>query len=178
VHGDCRSDRGGGPPDGTELALTAAPPDALSTPLAWDVWPCSRNWLLAGLALAFILCLSFVVQLYFGSAWWGGLTLVLLLLSVLPYYTRTHYRLDEQGVVARGPIATYRRSWSDIRAFFPHADGVLLSTLAKPSRLAYTRGLFLRFNNNRDEVLERVEAYLEHQKRGDGDPRAEPGVDG
>lgn len=143
----------------------------------WDVLPCSRNWLLSVAVAAFILCLSLAVQLYFGSPWWGGLTVVLLLLCVLPYYTRTHYRLDEQGIVARGAIATYRRSWPEIRACFAHADGVLLSPLAKPSRLAYTRGVFLRFDNNRDEVLERVEAYLRRQDRGDTAPHAEPGAD-
>ena len=177
MHGDCRSDRGGGQPDRSELAPVARAPDDLSTPLVWDVRPCSRNWLLAAAVAVFILILSLAVQLYFGSPWWGGLTLVLLLLSVLPYYTRTHYRLDEQGVVARGAIATYRRSWSEIRACFPHGDGVLLSPLAKPSRLAYTRGMFLRFDNNRDEVLERVEAYIRRQNRGDGEPDAEGGAD-
>jgi hypothetical protein len=141
------------------------------------VRPCSRNWLLSAVVAVFILCLSLAVQLYFGSPWWGGLALLLLLLSVLPYYTRTHYRLDEQGAVARGLIATYRRSWSEIEGYFPHADGVLLSPLAKPSRLAYTRGMFLRFDNNRDEVLKRVEAHLERQNRGDDDPDAEPRAD-
>jgi hypothetical protein len=35
-----------------------------------------------------------------------------------------------------------------------------LSPLLKPSRLAFTRGLFVRFDNNRDEVLRRVEACV------------------
>jgi hypothetical protein len=146
-------------------------------PLVWAVRPCSRHRLLAVVAVLFILALSLAVQLHFGSPWWGALTLVLLALSILPYYTRTEYRLDEEGVIARGLIGVYRRSWSEIRAWFAHDDGILLSPLAKPSRLAYTRGIFLRFHNNRDEVLERVEAYLGRQDHRDGNPSAEPEAD-
>jgi hypothetical protein len=146
-------------------------------PLVWAVRPCSRNWLLAAVVALFILVVSLAAQLCFGSPWWGALTLVLLSLSVLPYYTRSEYRLDEEGVVARGFIGAYRRSWPEIRAYFPQADGVLLSPLTSPSRLAYTRGVFLRFDNNRDEVLERVAAYLGGREGADRDPNAEPRAD-
>jgi hypothetical protein len=127
--------------------------------------------------VVFVLVLSLAVQVFFDSSWWSAVTLLLLSLSVLPYYTRTHYRLDHTGVVARGLIGVYRRPWSEIRAHFAHPDGVLLSPLDRPSRLAYTRGVFLRFSDNRNEVLERVEAYLGRQSRGDAAADAEPRAD-
>lgn len=177
MHGDRGPDRGGGQPGADELGPNAALGEEFSRPLAWAVRPCARNWLLAAVVVVFILGLSLAAQLQFGSPWWGALTLALLSLSVLPYYSRTHYRLDREGVVARGLIGTYRRPWSEIRAYFPHADGVLLSPLAKPSRLAYTRGIFVRFDNNRDEVLDRVEAYSGLHQRGNTSPDAESGAD-
>lgn len=118
-----------------------------------------------------MLVLSFAVQLLSGSPWWGGLAFVLLALSVAPYYLATTYEVTGTGAAAQGVFGTHRRSWCDVRAVFPDEDGVLLSPFAKPTRLAYTRGLFLRFSGNRDEVLKRVEASM-GQAAGDPGPAA------
>jgi hypothetical protein len=130
---------------------------------------------MAGAVALFVLALSLAVQLHFGGVWWGGLAFVLLALAVLPYYAATTYELGEREIVVRGPLATYRRSWSEVRSYFPDAEGVLLSPLDKPSRLALTRGLYVRFGGNRDEVLQRVAALVERRAEDDG---AASGADG
>ena len=76
------------------------------TPLRWSVRPCARNPVLAVAVAALVLAVSLAVQLYYESPWWGGLALLLLTLSVLPYYASTQYELNDEGVVARGPVVT------------------------------------------------------------------------
>ncbi len=143
----------------------------------WSVRPCAGNPVLAVAVAALVLAVSFAVQLYFGSPWWGGFAFVVLTLSVLPYYAAMRYEMDEEGVAVRGPFATHRRAWSEVRRYFPYPDGVLLSPLATPSRLALTRGLFVRFHHNRDEVLQRVEAFVGQAGGAEGGPEARPRVE-
>ena len=164
MYGDCGSDRGG--------AVEADRP----APLTWSVRPCTRRPLRAVLVGAFILVLSFAVQLLCGSPWWAALTVVLLGLSVAPCYARTAYEVSQEGATAAGLFGKHRRAWSEVRAWFPDAEGVLLSPLDRPSRLAYTRGLYLRFDNNRDEVLARVEAFIEQASRQPGAAGPEGGA--
>ncbi|MGQ9730921.1 MAG: hypothetical protein ACUVX8_06545 [Candidatus Zipacnadales bacterium] len=129
--------------------------------------PCTHNPLAAGAVAFLILVISFGAQLAFGGAWGALLTLVLLSLSVASYYTRTTYELSGEEAIVRGLFGTHRRQWNEIQAIFPDAEGVLLSPLKRPSRLAYTRGLYIRFNNNREEVLGRVKALMEQAANTD-----------
>lgn len=117
----------------------------------------------------FVLAMSLAVDVLFGSVWWGALALLLLGVSVAPYYVGATYAVSEEGAAAAGLFGTHRRRWADVKGCFPDADGVLLSPFARPTRLAYTRGLYLRFADNRDEVLTRVEAFVEQAA---GEPRA------
>jgi len=137
--------------------------------LVWSVRPCARNPLLAVAVALFVLGMSLAVDVLFGSVWWGALALLLLAVSVAPYYVGATYVVSEAGAAAAGLFGTHRRRWAEVKGCFPDAEGVLLSPLARPTRLAYTRGLYLRFADNRDEVMARVEAFLEQAA-------AEPGA--
>lgn len=136
--------------------------------LSWSVRPCTRHRCLAVVVAAFILALSLAVQVLFGSPWWGLLALLLLGLSVAPHYAGATYALTAEGASVRGLLVTHRRAWSEVKAHFPDAEGVLLSPLSKPTRLAYTRGLYLRFADNRDEVLACVERLAGQAARDSG----------
>ena len=152
--------------------------DPLSEPLVWSVRPCTRNWPLAIGVVVLILLLSLAVQLYFEGPFWALLTLVLLGLAVAPHYVSARHELSEEGVKVRGLLVTYSRPWSEIAGRFPDRDGVMLSPLSTPSKLAYTRGIYLRFSENRDEVLERVEAYVARASGGDDEPAGDDGAHG
>jgi hypothetical protein len=137
-------------------------------PLTWSSTPCKRHPFLAVAVGMLVMAVSLAVKVHYG-VWWGALALSLLTLSVFSYYGPTQYELNAEGVVAQGLLVSYRRAWPEIQTYYADADGVLLSPLPKPSRLAATRGLYVRFADNRDEVLTRVEAFLEQAA---GEPRA------
>ena len=136
--------------------------------LSWTVQPWRRNRAL-GVAVAFlILAVTFAVRVAFGSIGWSLLALVLLSLSVARFYLPTRYVLSAQGARMEGPFGTVEREWSAFRSWFAGTDGVLLSPLTKPTRLAFTRGIFLPFDDHRDEVLAAVEAFLGPRSSPDG----------
>ncbi|MCJ7458582.1 MAG: hypothetical protein MUP17_06300, partial [candidate division Zixibacteria bacterium] len=48
---------------------------------------------------------------------------------------------------------TRKMEWGKYRSFYMDKNGVLLSPFEKPSRLENFRGIYLRFNQNKDEVV-------------------------
>jgi len=147
-------------------------------PLTWSVRPAGRNRWLAAAVAAFVLAMSLAVQVLFGSPWWGLLALLLLGLSVAPFYVGATYVVAEEGASAGGLFATHRRAWTEVKGCFPDAEGVLLSPLERPTRLAYTRGLYLRFADNRDEVMDRVEGFMGQAAGVSGAPAPNGRADG
>jgi hypothetical protein len=73
------------------------------------------------------------------------------------YWTPQKYKLDRNGATARCGISVTAITWSDVNEIFPDAGGVKLSPLSQESRLSPFRGVYLRFSDNREEVLERIE---------------------
>lgn len=134
-------------------------------PLVWSVRPCDANRPLAAVVIVFVLVVALATQLVGGAPGWTLVALLLLGLSIAPYYARVTYEISREGASAAGWFGTHRRQWPEVKAYFPDAEGVLLSPIAKPTRVAYTRGLYLRFAGNRDEVMKRVEAYVEEATR-------------
>jgi hypothetical protein len=127
-------------------------PSAGGEALEWTVHPArERPWqCMAVVAVIVLACVG--VWYGFQSLWFAFIAAVVLPLSLLSYFAPTTYRLSKEGVEVRGPLFTDRREWSKFRRVFPDRDGVLLTPLKRPTRLAYTRGVYLRCADNREAV--------------------------
>jgi len=105
------------------------------------------------------------VGLYFSfGVFWAILAIVLVGGAVLPYFLPTTYVLDETGVKKKGLVMETRKPWRDFRSYYPDKNGVLLSPFVKPSRLENFRGLYVRFKENRKEVLSIIEKNIPKRK--------------
>lgn len=80
--------------------------------------------------------------------------------ALLPFYTPTTYTLGNQYVASKGLLWHTRREWSALRSCYASDKGVLLSPFSRPSRLEGFRGIFLRFEGNREQVLEFIASRL------------------
>lgn len=83
----------------------------------------------------------------------GLLAAAFLLGSTMEFWWPVRYRLDASGASARVGVSVTSIEWSAVRRAILGEDGVKLSPLEKPSRTAPFRGVYIRFNRNRDEVL-------------------------
>ena len=102
-----------------------------------------------------------VVGLYFSfGVFWAILSIVLIGGAILPYFLPTTYVLDDKGVKKKGLIMETRKLWEDFRSYYPDKNGVLLSPFVRPSRLENFRGLYIRFKENREEVLAIIEKNI------------------
>lgn len=96
---------------------------------------------------------AFLLYINTQSLGWALLSVVILMVGVYDFLLPTRYSLDEYGAESR--VLFYRRhkSWSALRSFYPDHHGVLLSPFPSRSRLEGFRGMYLRFVDNREEVL-------------------------
>lgn len=73
------------------------------------------------------------------------------------YWMPQSYRLDANGATARCGLSVSSIAWRDVKRLIPDAEGVKLSPLEKDGRMSAFRGVYLRFGDQKEEVLRRVE---------------------
>jgi len=132
--------------------------------LSWRVHPLTESVKRSVMVIGIIVLFCSVVHLSFGELFWTILSLVFLLASLSPYFLPTVYTLNDKEVIVKR-ILTTKRLWTSFRGFYWDQNGVQLSPFTYPSRLDAYRGLFLRFGDNKEEVLEFIKKHL---------PKADP----
>lgn len=88
-----------------------------------------------------------------GSVYWAAAAVVFLALGVYDYWLPTTFRLDERGVSSRTLFFARKKRWDEVRSLHPDARGVLVSPFPAVTRLDTFRGLYVRFDGNREAVL-------------------------
>lgn len=128
--------------------------------IEWISFPAVENLKKTTIATIFIIGLSTLLYFLYGPIY-GFLSILFLGFSLLPYYTPTTYRLNEDGIEVKKVFYTIKKSWSNFRSFYPDKNGVLLSPFPIPTRLENFRGIYIRFRGNGEEVLSVVESMMD-----------------
>ena len=129
--------------------------------LHWTVHPLRHEApVKTALLVLIILVAPVLVALAFETTAFGFLAAVLLAASMSRYFAPTRYALLQEHVLIAHLGARRTTPWNRIRRRAVLPDGVFLSPFARPHRLDPFRGCFLRFRDNRDEVIAYVEARL------------------
>jgi hypothetical protein len=130
--------------------------------LNWTAHPLRQEPLFkSALLIAIIAGVVAMVVDAFGHALYGLVSLMVLTLSLARYFFPTRYALDEEGCQVQALLGFVRRyPWTQFRRADVHREGIFLSPFARPSRLDTFRGTFLKFHQNRDEVLYFVRRHV------------------
>lgn len=81
----------------------------------------------------------------------------MIFLATADFWMPLHFRLDETGATRKVGLSVSMIEWQAILQVRVDEDGVKLSPLASEgSRLEPFRGVYLRFDGNQNEVLERI----------------------
>ncbi|HVL39417.1 MAG TPA: hypothetical protein VM328_08525 [Fimbriimonadaceae bacterium] len=139
---------------------------ALEAPvLEWRVRQWSREpwkrWVVAGAAAM----AGVAGLLLFQSLLLAVVGFVAILASTADYWMTVRNRIDANGCSVRYGFSVSAISWSEVKRVVVSEVGVKLSPLAETSRLSAFRGVFLRFEGNREEVLQAVRAHIEEDVR-------------
>jgi len=132
--------------------------------LKWSSHPVKRKALISILVIVLLFVVWSVVYLATSSLFLTGLSVIIMLGSLSSFFLPTHYELHQEKIKIRFFLTKREREWSTFRSFYVDKNGVLLSPFAKPSRLENFRGIYVRFSQNKDQVVDFVKSKMERQK--------------
>lgn len=136
--------------------------------LEWTCHPMKRKPLVTAAVLLFIVVLAICVYVATTSRLFTVLALIILFASLAKFFFPTTYRFSDTRIAIKSTMQTLYKEWRLFRSFYPDKNGVLLSPFAGPSRLENFRGIYLMYNDNREEVLavvkSRIQSNLEREK--------------
>jgi hypothetical protein len=128
--------------------------------LSWRCLPARRSPGRTAGVVVFLLVLAVFINWYTHSPGFAVILTVVMFLSLSAYFFPAWYTLSDKGVRVKTLITTFEKPWDLYRSYWPDRNGVLLSPFPYKSRLENFRGLFVRFEGNRDEVLSFVKRYV------------------
>jgi hypothetical protein len=129
--------------------------------LKWSSHPVKKKTFISFLVIVFLSVVWLVVYLTTYSLFLTGLSVVIMLGSLSSFFLPTHYELDQEKIKVRFFLTKREREWSAFRSFYVDKNGVLLSPFAKPSRLENFRGIYVRFHQNKDQVVDFVKSRIQ-----------------
>jgi hypothetical protein len=135
-----------------------------SAHLEWSVFPIAENARRSVIVVLIIGGVCVAVQMAFKDTFLTVLSVVILVVSLHTFFTKTTYRLAEDGVTVKTVGVSTFKTWAAFKRYTADAKGVTLSPFAQPSRLDAFRSVRLLFGGNRDEVV----AFI--SKRVGGNP--------
>lgn len=97
------------------------------------------------------------------SPFFALLGVLFILASTTDFWLPVRYRLDEKGASLKCGVSQSAIDWPMVKSIVENNEGVKLSPLKPGGRLEAFRGVYLRFENNRDEVLAKIRSHMEEQ---------------
>lgn len=111
--------------------------------------------------------LGLILMVVWGSVYWYTLSLGYLLLAIFilvaslsAYFFPTVFELTPEKVMVKYAATRKEKTWDFFRSFYADSNGVFLSPFTKPSRMENFRGLYLIYNDNKEEVLNFVKSKI------------------
>jgi hypothetical protein len=128
--------------------------------LQWSSHPVKKNiWVSMGV-IVFLIAIWLVVYWTTSNPILLGISVVIMLGSLSSFFLPTQYLLDNDKVRIKFFFTTREKKWETFRSYYVDKNGVLLSPFGRPSRLENFRGLYIRFNQNRDLVVDFVKEKI------------------
>lgn len=136
--------------------------------LEWTCHPVRYRPMTGILVAMVVLLFTAGAHLSFGDRFLTIVSLVVLTLSVSPFYLPTFYRIADDKASIRSIFGRKMKSLKLFRRLAADHHGVLLSPFDRPSRLDRFHGLNLRFDSvDRERVLEFLGRRLADNERED-----------
>jgi len=128
--------------------------------LRWRSHPFKRSIKTSILVIGFLILCWFFVYLSTQSTLFLVISVVILLGSLSSFFLPTEYELSNDKIKVRFFFSEKEKDWDFYQSYYADKNGVLLSPFEKPSRLENFRGMYLRFEKNKDEVVDFVKSKM------------------
>ncbi len=135
----------------------------------WTFNPWSKNPAVASSVIFINLAITVTVYFLYPEKIFAVLALLVMFGMTATLYLPVSYRLDEEGVAVFFLGTRTFRKWSHYRNYYLHRDGVFLTSMPMPSRLDPFRGHFLRYDGDKNIVIEYVKAHVKRIQEEKGE---------
>jgi len=139
------------------------PQNANAPEMKWTVHLIKRNWIVSTAVVLFLIILCSAIYLSFNSATFLLLSVAILVISLSPFFLPTTYTFQDDCIIVKSLFRKSSRQWDSFKSYYPDRNGVLLSPFSSPTRLENFRGIYIRFENNRSEVVEFIQKKIKNQ---------------
>jgi hypothetical protein len=130
------------------------------SPIRWRSWPVRDSAVRTALAAAVMLAVGAAVYGVTGRVVLAAVALAALAVACWRFFLPIEYELGETGVGQRLFGRRRRIPWRAIARFELFESGLLLMPDADHSPIAPLQGLYLPWNNHRNEILATVRHYV------------------
>jgi len=130
--------------------------------LEWTVHPLKANKKVSIGLIVFLIVLCTSIYFSFDSFTFLILSVIFLVGSLSSFFLPTTYLFQDDYIIVKTIFRRFSKQWGSFKSYYPDKNGVLLSPFPHPTRLENFRGLYIRFNNNKTEVVNFIK-----QKIGD-----------
>ena len=142
------------PPQATKNPPTKIPSEPI---LAWTVHLVRQS----PEKLAWIIPL-FLGACFCGLTWMGllGILVVVVALTttLADFLFPMRYTLTSERAICRRTFGVTEIRWENVKRYYIDDQGIKLSPLRRLTRLEAYRGVYLRFNDNKEEIIEAVKS--------------------
>jgi hypothetical protein len=142
------------------MAELSEPTENVGAELAWVSQPMRRSWKKTVVAGCSILLAGILTGYVMEAPGFGLIAMLIMFGSLAKFFLPTRYTLNESGVTVKSTTQTFTRKWNVFRSYYVDKNGVLLSPFLVPSRLENFRGLYITFDDNRDEVVAFIKDHI------------------
>jgi len=107
--------------------------------------------------------LAIVVFFVAGGIFWGIFSTIVILLSLLPFYTKTCYKLENGKIVVKKALYTFEKNLANFKKVYNDRYGIFLSPFKGRSILESFRGLFIQVDDEslKEELFNLLKKEIE-----------------
>ncbi len=129
--------------------------------LEWTVHPLKANKKVSIGLIIFLIALCTSIYFSFDSLTFMILSVIFLVGSLSSFFLPTTYLLQNDCIIVKTIFRRFSRQWDSFKSYYPDKNGVFLSPFLHPTRLENFRGLYVRFNDNKTEIVNFIKQKIE-----------------
>jgi len=128
--------------------------------LKWTVHPAKKNLKLSISITIFLVILCISIYISFDSLSLSLLSAIFLFGSLSPFFLPTTYLLCDKGIIVKTIFREIYNEWIFFKRYYIDRNGILLSPFSYKTRLENFRGLYVRFDGNKEQIIDFIKSKI------------------
>ena len=134
--------------------------DDIFIEIKWTIHPVKKNLKLSVLVIIFLVTICISIYISFDSLLLSFLSAVFLFSSLSSFFFPTTYIFHEKGIIVKNAFREFSKEWNSYKRYYIDKNGIFLSPFPHRTRLENFRGLYIKFDNNKEQVISYIKSKI------------------